>query len=119
MSHRCLTTMNREHLAALIISGGAGIMTSILHMMQSGAKQTVGKVTLQFAVGACAIYVGYMIGEWFDLDRETLLVVGYICGLLGDRVIQEIYRRENDIYNYFVGGRVLKLDDKLDKTEGE
>jgi hypothetical protein len=63
---------------------------------------------LQFAVGFCAIYPGYLVGEVMGLDRNMLLVVGYLAGILGDRVIQEIYRRESDIFSFFIGrkGRI-------------
>lgn len=111
--------MEKNDLYGLVISGLAGTITSILHAVQRGVEHSWRKVLLQFGVGFCAIYPAFLVGEVLGLDRNMLLVVGYLAGILGDRVIQEIYRRESDIYNYFVGGRILKSDDKLEKTEGE
>lgn len=100
--------MEKANLYGLLLSGLAGTVTSILHAIKQGVKHTWGKTLLQFSLGFAAVYVAYLIGEIFDLSREQLLVVGYLAGVLGDRVIQEIYRRENDIYSFFVGDRINK-----------
>lgn len=104
--------MDKSNLYGLVLSGLAGTITSILHTIQRGIKHSWRKTLLQFAVGFCAVYPAYLAGEVLDLNREMCLVVGYLAGVLGDRVIQEIYRREAEIYSFFIGGRKLKGGDE-------
>jgi hypothetical protein len=94
--------MQKTDLYGLVISGLAGTITSILHAVQRGVKHSWRKVLLQFGIGFCAIYPAYLAGEVLSLDKNMLLVVGYLAGILGDRVIQEIYRREQDIFSFFI-----------------
>lgn len=100
--------MQQTDLYGLLLSGIAGTITSILHAIQRGVKHSWRKIALQFCIGFCAIYPAYLVGEIFALDKNMLLVVGYFAGILGDRVIQEVYRREQDIYTFFVGSRIKK-----------
>lgn len=100
--------MDKIDLYGLVLSGFAGTITSILHAIQRGVKHSWRKILLQFGIGFCAIYPAYLAGEVLKLDKNMLLVVGYMAGILGDRVIQEIYRRESDIFSFFIGrkGRI-------------
>lgn len=100
--------MEKLDLYGFLLSGLAGTITSVIHAIKQGVRHSWSKLLVQFAVGFCAVYPAYLLGEVLDLDREMLLVVGYLAGVLGDRVIQEIYRREEDIYSFFVGSRKSK-----------
>ena len=100
--------MDKINVYGLLLSGLAGTITSILHAIKQGVKHSWRKALLQFSVGACAVYPAYLVGNIFHLDKDMLLVIGYLAGLLGDRVIQEIYRREQDIYTFFVGDRIKR-----------
>lgn len=82
--------MERRDLYGLILSGFAGTVTSILHAVKEGVRYSWRQTLVQFAVGFAAIYPAYLVGEVLNLDRDKLLVVGYIAGVLGDRIIQEI-----------------------------
>jgi hypothetical protein len=104
--------MDKSNLYGLVLSGIAGTITSVLHTMQRGVKHSWRKVLLQFGIGFCAIYPAYLAGEVLKLDKNMLLVAGYLAGILGDRVIQEIYRREAEIYSFFIGDRKLKGGDE-------
>ena len=111
--------MDKADLYGLILSGFAGTITSILHAVQRGVRHSWRKIGVQFAIGFCAIYPAYLAGEIFELDKNKLLVIGYLAGILGDRVIQEIYRREQDIYTFFVGSRMKKKGEYEVEESGE
>lgn len=104
--------MEKTDLFGLIISGIAGIITSLLHALKKGVQHNWKKVLLHFGLGFCSLYVAYLVGETMTLDSTTILVVGYLSGMLSDRLINEMYRREKAIYRrFFMGKRLNEKED--------
>lgn len=105
--------MEKTDLFGLIISGVAGIITSLLHALKKGVQHNWKKVLLHFGLGFCSLYIAYLVGETMTLDSTTILVVGYLSGMLSDRLINEMYRREEAIYRRFFMGK--RLDDEREE----
>ena len=105
--------MEKPELFGLIISGVAGIITSLLHALKKGVQHNWKKVLLHFGLGFCSLYIAYLVGETMTLDSTTILVVGYLSGMLSDRLINEIYHREEAIYRRFFMGK--RLDDEREE----
>ncbi|PWW83067.1 hypothetical protein CR164_00445 [Prosthecochloris marina] len=105
--------MEKPELFGLIISGIAGIITSLLHALKKGVQHNWKKVLLHFGLGFCSLYIAYLVGETMMLDSKAVLVVGFLSGLLSDRLINEMYRREEEIYRHFFTRK--RLDEKEEK----
>ncbi|WP_294348531.1 hypothetical protein, partial [Prosthecochloris sp.] len=67
--------MEKPELFGLIISGIAGIITSLLHALKKGVQHNWKKVLLHFGLGFCSLYIAYLVGETMTLDSTTILVV--------------------------------------------
>jgi hypothetical protein len=61
------------------------------------------ELAIRFIVSVLAICPAYLFCEYMSFERDLSFIVGYISGALGDRLISEIYRREKQIYEFFVG----------------
>lgn len=107
------TRVEKPELIGLIMSGIAGIITSLLHALKKGVQHNWKKVLLHFGLGFCSLYIAYLIGETMTLDSTAILVVGYLSGLLSDRLINEIYHREEAIYRrFFMGNRLVEDEER-------
>ena len=86
----------------------AGLLAGQLDLATYSPPQLWKSVEQRRRVRLSTSIGGRMVVVVFHLDKDMLLVIGYLAGLLGDRVIQEIYRREQDIYTFFVGDRIKR-----------
>ncbi|MEI7748230.1 MAG: hypothetical protein WCI81_04055 [Chlorobiaceae bacterium] len=95
--------MERNDFFGLLASGVIGALTNILHALYQKTLTGRRELLIRLGVSLLAIFPAYLLVEYFKIERNLAFIVGYIAGTLGDRVISEIYRRERDIFNYFVG----------------
>ncbi len=95
--------MERNDLFGLIASGIMGALTNIMHALYQRTVSGWRELLVRLGVSLLAICPAYLCIEYFKLEKDLAFIIGYIAGTLGDRVISEIYRREREFFNYFVG----------------
>ncbi len=111
--------MEKSDLYGLVISGLLGALTNIFHGLSINMKYKPKELFIRFIISVLAIFPAYLFCEYMDLSRILVFIVAYICGALGDRLINEIYRRENNIYSFFVGSIGEGMNNDINKKEQE
>jgi hypothetical protein len=95
--------MERNDFFGLVASGIIGALTNIIHALYQKTCTGKRELLIRLGVSLLAIFPAYLLVEYLKIERNLAFIVGYLAGTLGDRVINEIYRREKGIFNYFVG----------------
>jgi len=93
--------MERNDFFGLISSGMIGALTNVTHALYKRTCVDKHELLIRLVVSLLAIFPAYLVIEYMNIERDLAFVVGYLAGVLGDRVISEIYRREKDIFNFF------------------
>ncbi len=110
--------MERNDFFGLVASGIIGALTNIIHALYLKTVTGSRELLIRLGVSLLAIFPAYLLVEYLKIERNLAFIVGYIAGTLGDRVISEIYRREGDIFNYFVG-KPENIEENNDNNGGE
>lgn len=93
--------MERNDFFGLIASGMIGALTNVAHALYKRTCVSRRELLIRLIVSMLAIFPSYLLIEYMDIERDLAFIVGYLAGVLGDRVISEIYRREKEIFNFF------------------
>lgn len=105
----------KQHLWDMVFAGIAGSVTSYLVNLQKDRVKTLRDTVLHFAVGAATIFPAWLAAEYLALDSLTAMIVGYVFGVLGDKIIAEIYRQQSAFFDALTGGKARLTDKPCDK----
>lgn len=105
--------MNNNEFIGLIVTGILGAITNIIHGLYRSMKYNKVQIALRFLISILAICPAYIFCEYMKFGREIVYMAGYLSGLLGDRLINEIYRREGQLYKLLAG----QYEDKKQEQE--
>ena len=87
----------------MVVSGILGALTNIFHGLYMNMKYDFKGLLVRFVISILAICPAYLFCEYMGFERNLSFIVGYISGALGDRLINELYRREKRIYEIIAG----------------
>lgn len=87
----------------VIVAGIVGGVTSSLVAIKKRRIKTVKDLILHASICVVAIYPALILGEYLNLNPILRTAIGYIFGLLGDKVIEYIYNQQNTILDAIRG----------------
>ncbi len=95
--------MNNNDFLGLVLSGFIGALTNLFHALYRNSIKEGRQLLIRFVMSMLAIFPAYLFCEYMNFKRDVAFIVGYVFGTLGDRVVNELYRRERKFYDFFVG----------------
>ena len=105
--------MNNYDFLGLMLSGFIGALTNLFHALYRNTVKDGRQLVIRFVLSMLAICPAYLFCEYMNFKRDVAFIVGYVFGTLGDRVVNELYRRERKLYDFFAGG-VEKMEKNKD-----
>lgn len=81
----------------MIVSGGTGLATSVLHKIKSGKKLTAKNIIIDALLAVCSMFAAYIICGIFSFESNVSRAVYFGAGWLGSRVIARIDKRSDEI----------------------
>ena len=103
--------MNNNDVLGLVISGFIGALTNLFHALYRNTVKDSRHLLIRFVISMLAICPAYLFCEYMNFKRDVAFIIGYVFGTLGDRVVNELYRKERRFYDFFIG--------EIEKTEKE
>jgi hypothetical protein len=95
--------MTNNDLLGLVLSGFIGALTNLFHALYRNTIKDFRQLLIRFTISILAICPAYLFCAYMNFDRNITFIIGYIFGILGDRMVNELYRREKKIYDFFIG----------------
>ena len=88
-------------IKGFIIAGLLGSLTRSIHCMYKGEKSNK-QIILGFILGILMLIPAFLIKQTFDLESDVSLFLGYIFGMLGERIIEYVLTKNEKILDTFI-----------------
>jgi ABC-type Mn2+/Zn2+ transport system permease subunit len=95
--------MDKNALQDVIVAGIVGGVTSSLVAIKRRRIKTIKDLILHASICVVAIYPAFILGEYLNLSSTERTAVGYIFGLLGDKIVEYIYNQQQTILDALKG----------------
>lgn len=104
--------MEKQGIIDVVTASVAGSVTSYLVSVKRKKIRTLFDTLMHFGIGISTIFPAYFLSSYANLDTTSAMLVGYIFGVLGDRVVDYIYDKQNIMFNTFVQSTEVLEDSK-------
>ena len=91
--------MNNQGIIDIVIASLIGSLTSYFVSLKRNRIQTLKDTLIHFGIGITTIFPAYIASKFFQLDPTSAMVVGYVFGILGERIVDYIYQQQNGLFD--------------------
>ncbi|NTV26675.1 MAG: hypothetical protein HGB01_10780 [Chlorobiaceae bacterium] len=94
----------------LLLSGIAGIATSMLHKLNAKRPVTFKSAAIDCGLAACSMFGAYIVCDLFQLTPEVSRAVYFGAGWIGSRVIAAVDRRSDQVIEQIIDKAVDRIE---------
>lgn len=91
--------MNNQGIIEIVTASLTGSFTSYLVSLKRNRINNLKDTILHFGIGFTTIFPAWVASKYLNLDPTSSMVVGYIFGILGERIIDYIYQQQNKVFD--------------------
>lgn len=91
--------MDQQGIIDLITASLTGSLTSYFVSLKRNRIRNLKDTLIHFGIGITTIFPAYIASKFFQLDPTTAMVVGYVFGILGERIVDYIYQQQNGLFD--------------------
>lgn len=91
--------MDQQGIIDLITASLTGSLTSYFVSLKRNRIRNLKDTLIHFGIGITTIFPAYIASKFFQLDPTAAMVVGYVFGILGERIVDYIYQQQNGLFD--------------------
>jgi hypothetical protein len=91
--------MQNQGLVEIVTASLTGSLTSYFVSLKRNRIKTIKDTILHFGIGFTTIFPAWVASKYLNLDPTSSMVVGYVFGILGERIVDYIYQQQNKMFD--------------------
>lgn len=91
--------MDHQGIVEIFLSSLTGSFTSYFVSLKRNRIKSIKDTVLHFGIGFTTIFPAWIASKYLNLDPTSSMVVGYVFGILGERIVDYIYQQQNKMFD--------------------
>lgn len=91
--------MDHQGIVDIVTASFIGSLTSYFVSLKRNRINTFKDTLIHFGIGITTIFPAWIASKYLHLDPTSSMVVGYIFGVLGERIVDYIYQQQNGLFD--------------------